>query len=64
MIALGIYLLGYVLSYIYLKMDHKKYGIWTKGDRVECLLASLLSWIAILIQWIVISKNNKEPAKW
>lgn len=50
LIALSIvYILGFNLSYWMLTTEHKAEGqVYTHGDRIVCLLLSLLSWLTII----------------
>lgn len=65
-----IYLVGYVLSYLFIRHDFKRDNLpWTLGQRVFALILSCLSWVIVLagvlivypIGWCI--RSNK-PVKW
>ncbi len=64
-----LYLIGCVVSYILFKRLISDNGNddWTIGDRTWGLMFSILSWVMVLISLvilIIISTDNKKPAKW
>lgn len=66
--AILIYLLGFIVSYLLHKYYTRKilYDPWTIGERKVTLTCSLFSWIwvlVIIISIIADSPNNKS-AKW
>ena len=64
-LAIVIYLVGYVASYISLKgYLQKDDPTWTIGDRVFGLFASLFSWIGVLVTLVLSIKLSDKPAKW
>lgn len=58
-----LYGVGYVLAYLMISYEVKKYMRLTRKRKSVILLFSLLSWIMVAA-WLLDEATTRKPAKW